>query len=188
MQAILREINLLFPTMNITRDDVLYSWAGVRPRTAAGSTPLGSMEVKEHDLHANGLPNFVVFTGGLLMTHRDAGRRITKAIRRHLPPSRPAAEIDYSTPAMPDCCSFSEDAVRWTIEREQASTLAGILRRRLSMGWEADLGLGVVEQTAAIAAPLLGWDAQPRQQQIDDFRKSTEFFYSKVPERRAPVE
>lgn len=181
VEAIIREINLLFPQMNVSRGDVRYSWAGVRPRTAAGAQPLGSMEVREHDLTARGLPNFVVFTGGLLMTHRDAGRRITRVLKRHVQPSGTPGRIDYSTPKMPaGGPAFSAEAVRWAIEREQARTLAGILRRRLAVGWGEALGLDVVEETADIAAPLLGWDAETKQRQIDHFRRATAFYFGKA--------
>ncbi|MFA6157076.1 FAD-dependent oxidoreductase [Mesorhizobium sp.] len=178
--AIMGELNALFPDLNLGRDDVLYSWAGVRPRTAFGTSALGSLDVMEHDLHAQGLPNFVVFTGGLFMTHRDAGRRITRAIGKHLAPSGAARAIDYTVPAMPDCTVFSPAAVRWAVEQEQAISLAGILRRRLMMGWNPDLGLDLAEETARIAAPLLGWDDAARQEQVDHFRQSTHFFYGKA--------
>ena len=177
VQAIIREINLLFPQMNIARGDVRYSWAGVRPRTASGASPLGSMEVREHDLHTADLPNFVVFTGGLLMSHRDAGRRITRAVGRHLRPGGEPRQIDYATPRMPDCSVFSAETVRWAVEREQAKTLAGILRRRLSVGWGEGLGLEVVEEAADIAAPLLGWDEDTKRRQVDHFRRATQFYY-----------
>ncbi|OCC05367.1 FAD-dependent oxidoreductase [Labrys sp. WJW] len=176
IDAILREINMLFPNMKLAREDVLYSWAGVRPRTADGNDPLGSMEVREHDLSPV-LPNFVVFTGGLLMTHRDAGRRITRAIARHISPAGQPTPIDYGVPRQPDEARWSHEAVCWAIEEEQATTLAGILRRRLSVGWERALGLDLAEETSHIAAPLLGWDEKNRLAELDHYRQETAYFY-----------
>lgn len=50
IDAILNELALMFPTFGLSRKDVVFSWAGARPRTAQEGQPLGSMEVLEHDL------------------------------------------------------------------------------------------------------------------------------------------
>lgn len=168
--AILREWNILFPDIRLGRDDVLYSWAGSRPRTRLGDNPLGGPGTREHDLTDRGMPNYFVFTGGLLMTHRDAGRRLTRAVARRIEPSGPKREIDYGARLVPEGDRVTETSVRWAIEKEQAKTLAGILRRRLPVGWEADLGLGAVEAAAGFAAGPLGWSAAETLRQIERYR------------------
>lgn len=173
IDAILNEISLLFPELGLTRTNVLYSWSGVRPRTARDGHPLGTMEVEEHDLTERGLPNFFVFTGGLLMTHRDAGRRLTAAVAKRLKPSSAPIPIDYSARLVPDGDKVSSASVTHAVQQEQARSLAGILRRRLSVGWEADLGLGSAEEAAGIAAPLLGWSPAQARAEIERFRRNT---------------
>lgn len=173
IEAILNELHMLFPDFNLTKKDVLYSWAGVRPRTARSGHPLGTMEVEEHDLTDQGLPNFFVFTGGLLMTHRDAGRRLTAAVARRLKPSTKAVPIDYSARLVPEGDKVSTASVTYAVNQEQAQSLAGILRRRLPVGWEEDLGLNQVDEAARIAAPLLGWSDAKRDDEIAKFRRNT---------------
>lgn len=173
IDAILQEMSLLFPDIGLSRKDVLYSWAGARPRTAREGQILGSMETMEHDLTDQGMPNFFVFTGGLLMTHRDAGRRLTAAVARRLKPSGPVAPVDYSARLVPDGTRVSDTSVTHVVQREQARSLAGILRRRLPVGWEADLGLDHAVEAARIAAPQLGWSEAETSDQIERFRRNT---------------
>lgn len=179
IDALLNELALLFPDLGLSRKDVVFSWAGARPRTARDGHPLGTMEVMEHDLTEKGMPNFFVFTGGLLMTHRDAGRRLTAAVARRLHPSGPSLPIDYSAKAVPDGDRVSELSVAHAIEQEQARSLAGILRRRLSVGWEPDLGLPHAEEAARIAAPLLGWTSSRTRDEVERFQRQTALHYAR---------
>lgn len=178
IEAILNEMQLLFPGVGLTREDVLYSWAGARPRSGHPSDPLGSMLVEDHDLTEKGLPNFFAFTGGLLMTHRDAGRRLTAAVARRIKPSGQARAIDYAARLMPGGDAVSAASVTYAIEQEQARSLAGILRRRLPAGWEPDLGMTHVEEVARIAAPLLGWSEEQTEAEIERFRRQTRLHFA----------
>lgn len=156
---------------------MLYAWAGVRPRSLArdgkGSAPV----VREHDLTDEGLPNFFIFTGGLLMTHRDAGRRLTRAVARRLRPSGPPRRLDAPSLHLPDMDQVTEASVTHAVLHEQARTLSDILRRRLSVGWEPDLGLRHVDRAAKLAAPHLGWTPEETAAKIADFigETTTEF-------------
>jgi len=169
--AILKQLGRLFPGFELTREDVLYSWAGVRPRSLArdgnGSTPA----VQEHDLTDEGLPNVFTFTGGLLMTHRDAGRRLTRAVSRRLKPSGPPRPLD--TASLPVMDGVTQASVAHAVLNEQACTLSDILRRRLSVGWESDLGLRHAETAAQFAAPHLGWTPERTAAQVTAFIEET---------------
>lgn len=173
IESILKIMNKVYPGIPLKREDVLYTWAGVRPRTAREGEDMGSMEVMEHDLTDRGLGNFFVFTGGLLMTHRDAGRRLTKAVSKRIKPSGGKKQLNYSAMMVPQGDIVTEKSVRWAIEKEQARSLEDILRRRLSVGWTEDLGLAQAEEASIIAAPLLGWSEAERKENLDQFIQST---------------
>ena len=49
------ETNRCLPKLAITRDAILFSWAGVNPLTRDPEDPLGSREIDVHDLAADGL-------------------------------------------------------------------------------------------------------------------------------------
>nr|WP_323130757.1 glycerol-3-phosphate dehydrogenase C-terminal domain-containing protein [Sinorhizobium medicae] len=71
----------------------------------------------------------------------------------------------------------TEASVAHAVLNEQARTLSDILRRRLSVGWEPDLGLRNVESAAKLAAPHLGWTPEETAAEIADFidETTTEF-------------
>jgi Glycerol-3-phosphate dehydrogenase len=172
--AILDELGRLFPGLGLTRRDVLYSWAGVRPRSLSRDSSSIDAAVREHDLTEHGLPNFFTFTGGLMMTHREAGRKLTKIVSRRLRPSGQAHPLDLQPLAVPDLTRVTEEAVAHTILNEQARTLADILRRRLSVGWNPDLGTDHAETAARMAARHLGWTSPETATQVAAFVDETE--------------
>lgn len=171
---ILSDANHFFPGLELTPGDVIYSWAGVRPRTAGPDAPQGTFDVREHDLSDRGMPGFLVFTGGLFMTHRDAGRRLVRALGRHVAPSRPSRAPDYALTRRVDEDRVTALSVRRAIVDEQARTLSDILRRRLLVAWSEDLGLGVAEEASRPAAAVLGWSDQERQAQLAAYRAEVE--------------
>ncbi len=171
--AILDQLGRLFPGFGLKREDVLYAWSGVRPRTLARDGRGSAPTVREHDLTNEGMPNFFTFTGGLLMTHRDAGRRLTRAVHRRLRPSSPPRPLDAPLPPLPDMDHVTEASVAHAVLNEQARTLSDILRRRLSVGWGPDLGRGHAEAAAKLAAPLLGWTQEEMATQVAAFIEET---------------
>lgn len=171
--AILEQLGRLFPGLGVSREDVVYSWAGVRPRTLSpdgrGATPA----VREHDLTDQGLTNMFAFTGGLLMTHRDAGRRLTRAVGRRIKPSGPPRAFVAALPPREDVDRVTETSVAHAVVHEQARTLSDILRRRLSVGWEPDLGLAHAELASRLTAPHLGWTPEQTAREVADFMAET---------------
>ncbi|MCA1407702.1 FAD-dependent oxidoreductase [Ensifer sp. IC3342] len=173
ISAILDQLGRLFPGFGLKREDVLYAWAGVRPRSLAKGGKGSAPAVREHDLSGEGLPNVFTFTGGLLMTHRDAGRRLTRAVARRLKPSGTPRPLDAPSPPLPDMDQVTEASVAHAILDEQACTLSDILRRRLSVGWEPDLGRRHAVRAAKLAAPHLGWTSEETAAQIAAFIDET---------------
>ncbi|MBP0583092.1 FAD-dependent oxidoreductase [Labrys sp. LIt4] len=171
--AILAQIGRLFPGFGLRREDVLYAWAGVRPRSLASDGKSSSAAVREHDLTDEGLPNFFTFTGGLLMTHQDAGRRLTRAVARRLKPSGSPRPLDKGAFRIADIHRVTETSVAQAVLHEQARSLSDILRRRLRVGWEPDLGLSHAETAAKLAAPHLGWTPEEVAAQIARFTEET---------------
>jgi glycerol-3-phosphate dehydrogenase len=99
MAYILGEVNTLVPGANLTPDDVLYTYSGVRPLPYAPGVKESSVP-RTHVLHdhaADGLPGLVTVVGGKLTTYRqlaedaidDAFRRLgrtaPKCVTRSLP-------------------------------------------------------------------------------------------------------
>ena len=97
------ELNRCLPKLDLTRDDILYSWAGINPLTHDPAQPLGSREIKLHDLAGDGLPGMLALTGGPIMTHRRIARQLVAAVGKRLSPSAEKRTAALSTsPVIPE--------------------------------------------------------------------------------------
>ena len=94
---LLGEVNSLIPEANLTLDDVLYTFSGVRPLPYVPDKAESSVP-RSHVLHDHsdtGLPGLVTVVGGKLTTYRqlaeDAVDDAYRRLGRTAPPCRPAS-------------------------------------------------------------------------------------------------
>ncbi|AZV78660.1 FAD-dependent oxidoreductase [Parasedimentitalea marina] len=155
------ETNRCLPKLAISRDDILYSWAGVNPLTSDPEEPLGSREIKVHDLAPDGMPNLLALTGGPIMTHRRVARRLVKEITGRLSPTNTPQRPDYQgaqiLSGQKGATSISADKVERCVHDEMPRSLTDLLMRRLGLGWEPDQGVAQARSIAEVAAPHMGW-------------------------------
>ena len=110
-EYLLEEVNTLVPGADLTLDDVLYTYSGVRPLPYVPDKAESSVP-RSHQLHdhaADGLPGLVTVVGGKLTTYRqlaqdavdDAFRRLGRSAPRSstkdrlLPGARPAPDAPH---------------------------------------------------------------------------------------------
>ena len=161
------ETNRCLPKLALTRNDVLFTWAGVNPLTHDPKEPLGSREIKLHDLESDRMPGMLTLTGGPIMTHRRVAKKLTKEILGRLKPSGRPNTIEYSGAQTIFDHSLEDDVggvgkiLATEVERcardEMPASLSDLLMRRLGLGWEPDQGVSQARSIAEIAAPHLGW-------------------------------
>jgi glycerol-3-phosphate dehydrogenase len=161
------ETNRCLPQLAITRGDILFSWAGVNPLTRDPENPLGSREIKIHDLATDGLPGMLTLTGGAIMTHRRVASRLVNAVSKRLAPSGSPQNLSFqwfdreteqnAPQFVSEAFSISTAAVKRCVRDEQPGDLADLLMRRLGAGWSSDQGLALARPVAEAAAPELGW-------------------------------
>ena len=161
------ETNRCLPQLAITRDDILFSWAGVNPLTREPEDPLGSREIKIHDLAADGVPGMLALTGGAIMTHRRVANLLLGAVSSRVAASGSEQDLNFqwvNTTAEQtapwiesDAFSVSTAAVKRCARDEQPGSLADLLMRRLGAGWSSDQGLALARPVAETAAYDLGW-------------------------------
>lgn len=166
---ILGEVNLLFPDLALTRQQVLHCWCGVRPMsTEDGETvslPVRAIEDKRQ-------AGLVTMTGSYIMMHRHAGRLAAKAVERQLGKRRKPPKGLLSRPA--------SNRLEVIVRQEHVVRLADLIRRRLPDGLNATLGEDRAEQLSHIAAAAMGWSEQRRQQELAHFHQDTEQVYRPV--------
>lgn len=80
---LLRAANSYFPTAAITSDDVVETWAGIRPLAAAPTGARPSSISREHRI-ARSTAGLIVVTGGKLTTYRAMAAEVVDLVQREL--------------------------------------------------------------------------------------------------------
>lgn len=83
LDYLLRAANHLFPQANLGREDVMSTWAGVRPIVAGGRHKAPSKQSRSHAIWQDG--NLITVSGGKLTTFRIIARDTLKFAKALLP-------------------------------------------------------------------------------------------------------
>ncbi|MBL0406160.1 FAD-dependent oxidoreductase [Microvirga aerilata] len=164
---ILNEANTVFPSLALSQKDIIYSWSGVRPRTAStGHEGVKSLTI--HDMSDDGMPNALTVTGTPIMLHRHAGRAVVSKVKQMRRPSQQGRTLSYGAKLPPDnqnslpiSYDYPEVKVadlRHAAAHEHVETLVDLLFRRVSLGWAGDMGLSSARAAAEAIADIVGWD------------------------------
>ena len=166
-----------FPAADLGRNDVLASFAGVRPLVDSRQGSLSRMS-REHRIVVSP-SGLVSIAGGKFTTFRRMAEmvvdRVTEALekegRRFGPCRTPGLELDGVLPRSPDPTP-SVEQVRESIQREMVMTLSDLLVRRSKTVLLADdQGMGIVESISKVMAAELGWSEPERQVQLSQYRR-----------------
>ena len=169
---ILQEMNLLFPDLNLSRQDVHHSWCGVRPTsTLDGQTTHLPVRVSEQ-AHR---PNILTLTGSTIMLHRHAGRLLAKAVEKRLGKRKPAPK------GLLKGTQIHLDDIERIIATEHVVRLVDLIRRRLPDGLNPDLGRDRAEALSHQAAKVLAWSEQRRLDELAYFEANTQNVYRQTP-------
>lgn len=83
---LLQETNLIIPTAQLSRQDVIFTYSGVRPLPNEEKKKPGSVTRKHiiYNHRRDGVSNLISLIGGKLTTYRHVGQEITDLALRHL--------------------------------------------------------------------------------------------------------
>jgi glycerol-3-phosphate dehydrogenase len=176
---VIEETNHMLPGMGLTRKDVVYSWAGVRPWTRSPSAPKGLRVRVLHDMAEEGLPGVFALTGGPVMSHRSAGAEVCQAVQARLGASGQPKPISFQArmpPAAPGSPAVLNDLpgvtiadLRHAAEREHPVTLVDLLFRRVPVGWSETMGRGAAHRAAEAVADVLGWSDARVEREVERY-------------------
>lgn len=178
---LVKEANYFFPGLNLEREDVLFAWAGVRPKTYhpehATGDPAGVAKI--HDLSVEGLPNFFALTWGTLNQHRLTARRLLGAVKKIIRPAGTPRELSYTASINNGALRFGSDRLRGgrldvdAIVRiagaERPRSLVDLLFRRVDLGWGPFVSYGDLCEIGKAVAPVLGWNSARLAGEIDNY-------------------
>jgi glycerol-3-phosphate dehydrogenase len=181
LDYVVSEANYLFPSAKLTRDSVVYAWAGVRPRTYHEGTEVRRRSSVLHNLAHEGMPNSVALTEGPIMLHRNAGARLADHVERHIKPSREAQALSFAPVEFPDPMNsplltpehpeVRISDLRHAVLYQQATNLSDLLFRRVQLGWSGDMGVKIAKDSARAVADLLGWDDSDIEFEVERYQR-----------------
>ncbi|GGE32189.1 FAD-dependent oxidoreductase [Agaricicola taiwanensis] len=181
VEFILSEAIHLFPGLSLRREDIVSTWAGIRPLTYDPALPMGHRSRRIHDLGQDDLPDAFALTNGSLGAHRATGQDLLDAVSAHVPqPPAPAEAMQDSADRITRTADWRSHLAR-IAETEHVVTLDDLLSRRLGLLWERRQGLPEAEEIAQTAGALLGWGENRVQAEVADYRATVQRLYG-VPE------
>jgi glycerol-3-phosphate dehydrogenase len=189
---LLDETNHLLTGLGLTRQDILFTWAGVRPLGADEKFPEGKRSREIHDLGDQGLANMFAMTAGPVMTHKSAGKELLDVVRSRVRPSGPKRTLRHSARSFPDdpmsqplfdqFPHIKKSHVSYTAENEMPETLVDLMFRRLGLGWTSTLGVEVAEEVALLASDVLGWDEERCCYEVNSYMHYLDEIYRRRPD------
>jgi glycerol-3-phosphate dehydrogenase len=167
---LLNEASKVFPSLGLTKADIVYSWSGVRPRTASTESS-GVKSLTIHDMSSEGMPNALTVTGCPIMVHRHAGRSIAETLSRMTKPGALPRPLSYAAKLPPGWSDpLSPEALRHAAAHEHVETLVDLLFRRVPLGWSAGMGLAEARRAAETVADVLSWNEARVGREIEAYR------------------
>ncbi len=157
--------NAFFPAAALTRDDVISTWAGVRPLVADKGSP---SDVSRSHLIRMGQPGWCDVAGGKLTTHRLMAEEVVDMLLNYLGKDKvkpTSSEIPLLTAAetakgfssiVPP--AVSRAAVEFYCRHEWAVHLDDVMIRRTHWHYYHPNNMEIAERVAGWMAGCLAWD------------------------------
>lgn len=144
IDCLLRQARSEIPGANITRGDVLFRWAGMRPATFEYDNPLGGWDRRLHVTSNSDKSLWISMSWGRLADHLITSQEILGHVSSQLRPNAPVAPVDALIPR--------SNELRQIVRDEGPLSVADVMFGRTGWGWSADLGRSRVPDIAAALA------------------------------------
>ncbi|HJT65205.1 MAG TPA: glycerol-3-phosphate dehydrogenase [Pyrinomonadaceae bacterium] len=200
IEYLLSETNRAFPSAELSRERVLYTYAGVRPLPFTTNHNEQSITRRHFMREHAQVKNLVSVVGGKLTTYRSLAEQCVDLVLRKLGqgftrsetarvPLPGASDFDPSIPCERlsriwgsrakeivelanrlKCDAFAAEIV-FAFENEFAKTLADCFLRRTMIGLNADLGLSEIEAAAEVGRRFFGWTEDRARREVEGYKQ-----------------
>jgi glycerol-3-phosphate dehydrogenase len=177
-QYVLDVVNESFPDTRLTAEDIISTWAGLRPLVA---DPHGNPSdiSRRHEI-AMSEPGWWDVTGGKLTTYRLMAEETVNAIARFLGhakaecrtaklPLLDASELARGSGILPP--RFLRELVTYYCEQEWARHLDDVMIRRTSWRYYHANHLELAAEVAEWMAKELGWSEREKEEELGQYRQ-----------------
>nr|MDJ0708628.1 glycerol-3-phosphate dehydrogenase/oxidase [Leptolyngbyaceae cyanobacterium MO_188.B28] len=152
---LIAETNRVIPTAGITRQDVQFTYSGVRPLPYAEGKKAGGV-TRNHILYDHkqeGVANLISLIGGKLTTHRQVGEEMVDAIFRRRGQSSPPCLT--RTQPLPGAISVNDPSMNQALADYRDRISQASIHHLFSLyGAQAPAVLALVDNTPELAQPI----------------------------------
>ena len=152
---LITETNNIITTANLSRQDIKYTYAGVRPLPNAEGKKPGSVTRKHilYDHKKEGVNNLISLIGGKLTTYRNVGEEMVDAVYRQMKKAAPLCTTN-SQP-LPGCILPSDRRIQATIDKYSDRVSLKSINHLFSMyGSRASAVLTLIDNEPELAAKI----------------------------------
>ena len=152
---LIAETNRVIPTAGLTREEVQFTYSGVRPLPYAADKKPGSI-TRSHVLHDHtkeGAANLISLIGGKLTTHRQVGEEMVDAIFRRRGQKAPACPT--RTQLLPGAILVNDPRVNQALADYRDRVPQASIHHLFGLyGAQASAVLALVDDTPELAQPI----------------------------------
>jgi glycerol-3-phosphate dehydrogenase len=172
---VLGVVNGVFPEAKLTSQDVVSTWAGLRPLVA---DPHGKpSDISRRHKIEMGEPGWWDITGGKLTTYRLMGEetvdQLVSFLKFDAKPCRtaelPLLKSDVFSGILPP--GIEQEVVSNACRNEWARHLDDVMIRRTSWRYYHREHLAIAEQVADWMGEELGWSSEKREEELESYRR-----------------
>ncbi|MEM9508852.1 MAG: glycerol-3-phosphate dehydrogenase [Cyanobacteria bacterium P01_E01_bin.35] len=153
---LLQETNNIIPTANLERDDVIFTYSGVRPLPNSEGKKPGSITRKHiiFDHRKEGVHNLLTLIGGKLTTYRNVGEEMVDGILKRT--KRSPIECKTDSVPLPGCILPSDKRLQQAIKDYGSTLSVNTIAHLFSVyGARALEVLTLTKETPELSEPLV---------------------------------
>ncbi len=174
---LLKALHTMFPSLHLSRNDILSTFSGLRPIVSSGKQKRPSQERRDSAVWLE--KDLLTVTGGKLTTFRITAREALTAARQQLPdlvllpPEKEVMPIPYQPVDL-----------RTAARSEAVIHLDDLLLRRTKLGLTEPKGaIGRLPEIESVCRQELGWDEAKWKQEVAAYLQTWQKHYS-IPENK----
>lgn len=161
----------VFPGIEISRDDIIFRFSGVRPLARTNARLPGQI-TRDHHIKVDSINNLLVFSlvGGKWTSFRAFSAQVVDQVLSFLELPRKvdtsSRPIGVGAPALKSLPDYSRQEIIDIAKREKIIHLDDLLLRRTLLAYLGQLSLPFVVQFAGWLAESLGWDENRKNDEV----------------------
>ena len=152
---LLTETNNIIPTANLSRQDIKFTYSGVRPLPNQEGKKPGSVTRKHilYDHSQEGVTNLISLIGGKLTTYRHVGEEVVDAVYRKMMKAAPLCPTDAQP--LPGCILPNDRRIQIAIDKYSDRLSLKSINHLFSIyGSRASEVLALVDEESALAEKI----------------------------------